>query len=1448
MKAGTGTLSPSFFKIWAADMVESLQAKNDEQLAAVIYGARSPEIQRKIRGYLSEMLDGFGIKAEHGMDAYTTFTRTYARETLAKVSASINEYINTEGDRLTPAEAFAMTALKHELDIHLMTDGENSPATSSLRSDMANDNLGILANRAIKDTNKVSKALEYLETQFKPGELSARILGHIKQRAIDNDVDIEVLSKLEMEARFGKDTRGIYDNQTGKIYLRDGMTFNEHVHTLVHEATHAFFNQRAFAYNNYKQARVSGHAVDPAQFGLTNEDLALLTDMESLIGAVRGSDVFNNPRYSEIVKVTQEDGTVVPYGLSFDETSPHALSEFAAEMFSSSQFRRAVAEALSEREQTNLRSAVNRIRAFLQKVAKFFGFTRPADVDAVAKFIEDGMKLMSSVPYRAANAGLSALKSAKEDINKFVKDHESGIQYYQFRRATGVEGPAVAEASAYRMVGEDGKLLDTWSLSYRNPNNITEWVQEDGLTISQLADRVNKLDYRVLNRNGNTRITKHVNEQIDRVWALHPRLAKVLMKLRDWMSTISGQETADNFLDKAVGLAMQMEYYTQDRDVMLTWATRMAVAKYGKNNVPLDLQNEVNVIRAMYNNFMHERGINEQSGFDHRKMISDFTKKLGWTSEFTSDVVYAAMARERARQFKENPGGINPYTGEHWRDTNHVSGFKFTDRNGNKVADEDGAQFFANLDVEQKRQVDEFIRMWIAQNDAITDLEYMSGVISTDTYESRRGVFYAPLKNEWDKETAFNKMARGRTTEAKDPFTNWYAHAEMRIAYALRQRENQYLLEAGQEYGLGSLFTVNQTQFVGKNNEIGMQWQAPNKSDGTSWTVFKNGIPYTLTIKDPTIQRAFRSTRNWEDRSKMWRYLTNATRFMSTTRTTLSAGYLPVAFARDLATALVNTQAAFRTMTGDNVVSNAEAGRLAPRIVKRAIESVPAILKGKWTGNRQWQYDVFKRYGGGVVMNARFDFEEYNNWMTENAFTEGMTARQMAVNTAKKGITKLSEISHSLEESTRFATFMEYVEMRAGRKFSNEKDLISFLEANPEVKKQAINGSKNITGNFEIKGGAVSLRALYMFFNSGMVGARTFVHMFDPSHGSHGLRAAATIFGLALAGLAAMDGDLGDDEDGKSAGSRVKMTETSLCAGMTACVQMPHELRWITSSARAIHYGLRDDITIADGVRSMANSVFQVFVPLQFGDDMTRGDDLAVGIIPTILQPVAQNILNRDSFGNPIVNQYAYRADGSRIMDAPDWMKTKASDPYVAKELALQLSKIGLDVSSSEITHGFQQALGGIGSTALKIIRGMESGESGAETASKVFFSGFIPKYDNRALKKEVQEKIADLKSEISRGTDGYNMVRGKADLQADPRWTTLVALEKQLQNMEKGISYNGMTFASAVRQKLTAQQAGDIDAMLQADNALDIMGEERRKLYAVMLSMFDNLEGKIRE
>ena len=86
--------------------------KNDAELATIMYGTRSPEIQRQIRGHMNELLDAFGVKSHNDMDQFNTFTRTYGRESLAKVSASINEYVNSKSDNLTPQEAFAILHLQ----------------------------------------------------------------------------------------------------------------------------------------------------------------------------------------------------------------------------------------------------------------------------------------------------------------------------------------------------------------------------------------------------------------------------------------------------------------------------------------------------------------------------------------------------------------------------------------------------------------------------------------------------------------------------------------------------------------------------------------------------------------------------------------------------------------------------------------------------------------------------------------------------------------------------------------------------------------------------------------------------------------------------------------------------------------------------------------------------------------------------------------------------------------------------------------------------------------------------------------------------------------------------------------------------------------------------------------------------------------------------------------
>ncbi len=81
-------------------------------------------------------------------------------------------------------------------------------------------------------------------------------------------------------------------------------------------------------------------------------------------------------------------------------------------------------------------------------------------------FIENGMKLLSSVPYRAvAMASLLKKSSKVKDgvVDKHVYvDHEKVFKYYQFKRRTGVEKDRLWQSSAYRESGRQ------WQPSYMN--------------------------------------------------------------------------------------------------------------------------------------------------------------------------------------------------------------------------------------------------------------------------------------------------------------------------------------------------------------------------------------------------------------------------------------------------------------------------------------------------------------------------------------------------------------------------------------------------------------------------------------------------------------------------------------------------------------------------------------------------------------------------------------------------------------------------------------------------------------------------------------------------------------------------------------------------------------------------------------------------------------------
>ncbi len=147
-------------------------------------------------------------------------------------------------------------------------------------------------------------------------------------------------------------------------------------------------------------------------------------------------------------------------------------------------------------------------------------------------------------------------------------------------------------------------------------------------------------------------------------------------------------------------------------------------------------------------------------------------------------------------------------------------------------------------------------------------------------------MFYAPLEEmNGTTRMLFNKMARV-VQQRQKTHSLTITLTDMRVAYALRQRENQYLL--------AQVKSMDSVCYHCEPNSVRRQERFYRRRNGEHltcltvlWTVLKNVFHTHLPLKNLTIQRAYRPTCNWEDRAAIWKVLGNITRFMSTVRTNI---------------------------------------------------------------------------------------------------------------------------------------------------------------------------------------------------------------------------------------------------------------------------------------------------------------------------------------------------------------------------------------------------------------------------------------------------------------------------------------------------------------------------------------------------------------------------------
>lgn len=1297
---------------------------------------------------------------------------------------------------------------------------------NSIKRDMLDGKMGKDFAEQIRTNGSLSNAIGTVVANTRNP-----VVRKIAQKMMDltkaRDIEVEMMSRQDMLDMTGDQyTRGWYSTAEGKIYLRDDMPYHAMVRTLMHEATHAYFSRGAFAYHSFSRASLANPNISPETFGLTRDDIAFYAEAETLLNAVRTKE-FDAQRYDGVAMEMDANGNLVPYGISFEEGHPHAVAEFLAELYGSDKFRQFVEESLTREMGTNRKTVRGWIKNLWNKMAQALGF-KGNDTSPIANFLNHGLRMWDEKPYIDTEARGLAVKSRQSLRNGFQEDQESGVAYYTFKRNGGNR-----EIAGSAKFDEQTAL---WEL---------QWVDEQGnvhtvpnLDATDLMYEVDDKNLVVYGRTKENGMSHFLDEQINLLKMTHPRWANALEKFRHFLMNFLDENTVNETVSKIYDWSLWFENYAMNRDSLYTWVERALTDKLGEGHPSIpNMMKLINDINSGMHTELDEHALTGKNLYDYRQEIVEVAKAYNISVEKLNEIGYALTAKYRKELFDRNPGDINPYTGKPFRDGTQVSGFEFTDKHGNRIKDDTGAIYLSQLTQQEKDFADKFTQLQIEQNNRALDIERAAGVISDEQYYAMYGLFYAPLRNDIDKASAFYKRALGRTTMAKDPITNYYAHLQARMNYARHSMKVKALKDLVLEHNMQELISINEVRYVGQRADLSRKWNGANTSDPTVFKVWEGNTQYTLQVQPEPVKKILRKAHDRE-MSGFWNWLAGTTRALSAVRTSLSPTFIPMAFARDLLTSMTNIQSAFRSVNGVGALSNEEAQRLAWRAPARAIKTLPEILKGKMTGKRSWEYDVFKRVGGGIQMNAKYDFEQANDWLKNELRidSQGVAHRiGTGLSMTKKSLSKVSEISHGFEDAVRFGAFMEYLELRNGGKFNSEQELITFLQNNPDWKSAAVTGSKNITGNFEMKGSNVGLRAGWMFFNASMVGFSNALHMLDPRHGTHGIKVAGLLTALAVASLASADADMGDDEDGVAKVMRTRGVLHSV--GVDGFVlPVPHEMRGVTGLAESGYLWMTGKADLGEAMGIALHGMLQMGSPFQFeyvAESQNSISSLAQVLSPTIAELPIQLMSNTNSFGSAIVPEYAYADNGQRIQGAMEWQKSRMNDSYWSKWLAYNGQKfLGLDISSAEYEHSAQFLGGSIYTLLKRIGNGMTEGKSASEIWADTMGRPFTTHYDERAMITSMREKLRQAKAQAMMGSDPNNMVVSSQSLKGTPQYDRIIALEKRIEKAERGLSYNDKSMSDLVRQKQQAEINDDIDAILDANTGLDLLQQEKREIY----------------
>jgi len=433
-----------------------------------------------------------------------------------------------------------------------------------------------------------------------------------------------------------------------------------------------------------------------------------------------------------------------------------------------------------------------------------------------------------------------------------------------------------------------------------------------------------------------------------------------------------------------------------------------------------------------------------------------------------------------------------------------------------------------------------------------------------------------------------------------------------------------------------------------------------------------NGAEHRVSIKDPLLRRAMENL-SAQETGAFLRKVGNLTRLYSQLVTAWSPEFVATNLVRDVQQAVAN------------VTAEQSAG-----IARNMVKGIPGAIRGMYQSLRnqqatgQWATRAreYREAGGTVGWYQLRSVPEMERRIESRVRAAGPGVRAGVRRAWSGAIDWIEDINKAVENGTRLALFAALRDAGATRQ-------------------KAASVAKNVTLNFNRKGEAgPAINSLYAFFNANIQGGK---RMIDVLRTPRGRLIAAGLIGSGFAldqWNRAQAGDQDNDgtNDYDAVPEYIKDRNLVFMRGegrRPLLFPMPYGWNVVNAVGRNAGAAMSGAITPGRAAANTATALYNAFNPL--GSEA----DLVQVLSPTFLDPIVQDVMNRDFTGRAIRPE---RFPGQA--ERPSSEMYYKNVPPLARELAKRLNQATggdqvtpgyISVSPETIQHYFNFATGGLG-------------------------------------------------------------------------------------------------------------------------------------------------------